>query len=122
SAFSWFYQGVNSYEPNQDALDIIRKNKDNFLILAFMGTWDKTSREKIPELYRTLLSASYPINKIQLFGLDEDLHSYEGADMNYEINRVPTIIVYNKEGKRIGNLKSTSNTSIEQSLAALLQQ
>ncbi len=119
SSFHWFYQGINTYEPDQKNVNIIKEHKDEFSIVAIIGTWDDLSQKTISALYRTLIDAGYPIRSIKLYGVDEKLNALRD-DMDYDVEKIPTVIVYDKTGAKLGNL-DVESSSVEQSLANLVK-
>src|SRR5699024_2929538 len=102
SAFSWFYTGVNDYNPNQEWVKYIKYYRDSFSVVVFAGTWERNSQKLIPLFYRTMMAAGYPLSNIQIYGVDEQLHSLHSEAKKYKIEKLPTIIVLDKAGEELG--------------------
>ncbi len=120
SAFRWFYTGVNDYQPTKDWTDYIRYYRDSFSVVVFAGTWDVNSRELLPAFYRTMMSAGYPLDKIQLYGVDMQLHALNGEAEKYNITKLPTIIVLH-DNEELGRIEEVPVQSVEANIVAILQ-
>lgn len=114
---TWFYKGVNNYQPNDNMLNYIKTNRANFNMVVVMGTWDKTSREVIPALYKVMITGGSPDEQIIMFAADHHLQS--DAPVDYKVKKLPTIIVF-KEGKEEGRIVGTPKESVEADLSRIL--
>ncbi|MCW3462730.1 thioredoxin family protein [Chitinophaga nivalis] len=114
---TWFYKGVNNYQPNDNMLNYIKANRSGFNLVAVMGTWDETSQQVIPQLYKVMITAGSPEEQVILFGADQRLQTEAPTD--YKIKKVPTIIVF-KEGKEEGRIVGAPKESIEADLSRIL--
>ncbi|WP_161596877.1 thioredoxin family protein [Chitinophaga vietnamensis] len=115
--YSWFYKGVNSYEPNDNMLNYIKANRSNFSLVAIMGTWDETSRQVLPQLYKVMIMAGSPEDQVILFGADEKMQT--DAPTDYKVKKVPTIIVF-RDGKEEGRIVGAPKESVEADLSRIL--
>jgi thiol-disulfide isomerase/thioredoxin len=114
---TWFYKGVNDYQPNDNMLNYIKANRSNFNLVVVMGTWDETSRQVVPQLYKVMITGGSPEEQVVMFGTDQKLQS--DAPVDYKVKRVPTIIVF-KDGKEEGRIVGTPKESIEGDLSRIL--
>lgn len=121
SAFSWFYTGVNNYEPHEEWVDYIKYYRDSFDVVVFAGTWDTRSQQLLPVFYRIMMSASYPLDRIKLFGVDEQLHTLKEKATKYKVKKLPTIIIFDKAGEDLGRVEEMPINSVEANLVAILQ-
>ena len=117
TAFSWFYTGVNKYQPNDNMLNYIKANRERFSLIAVIGTWDAQSRELFPQLYKVMVLAGAPETQMLILGADE--HGDTGTPHDYKIKKMPTFIVM-KDGKEIGRIAQAVNESVEADLAKIL--
>ncbi|GAA0528663.1 thioredoxin family protein [Chitinophaga japonensis] len=115
--FSWFYTGVNKYQPNDNMLNYIKTNRDKFNVVALVGTWDEQSRLLFPQLYKVMVLAGSPETQMLIFGADEKLDT--GSPLEYKLKKVPTFIVL-KEGKEIGRITGNVDESVEADIAKIL--
>jgi len=113
---AWFYHGVNAYTPNDKMVDYIKSNRGKYNIIALIGTWDETSRQLLPKLYKTMILASSE-EQIMMWGADEKLQT--DAPTDYKLKKVPTFIIM-KDGKEEGRLVGDSKETIESEVARLL--
>lgn len=114
---TWFYKGVNSYQPNDNMLNYIKANRSNFNLVVVMGTWDETSREVVPALYKVMITGGSPEDQILMFAADQKLQT--DAPVDYKVKRLPTIIVL-KDGKEEGRITGTPKESVEADLSRIL--
>lgn len=103
TSFHWYADNQKNYKPNVDALEGLKKQKDSITLLAFMGTWCSDSHVIIPKFYSLLDSASFPLERVSLIGVDRKKTTYSNLTSALNIKNVPTIIVM-KNGKEIGRV------------------
>lgn len=120
SAFNWFYTGVNKYQPNKEWTKYIQYYRDSFSVVVFASTWDVNSKQLLPSFYRTMMGAGFPLNKIQLYGVDHDLHTLGDEAAKYNIKKLPTIIVLH-QGEELGRIEAVPVQSVEANIVAILQ-
>jgi hypothetical protein len=120
SAFMWFFTGVNRYRPDTEWTKYISFYRDSFDIVAFAGTWCPDTKRLLPQFYRVMMASSYPMNRIKLYGLDEQKHGLGDVAQQYDIDKVPTIILLH-QGKEIGRIEENVHRSIEADMVSILQ-
>lgn len=120
SAFSWFYSGINKYEPNQEWTRYIQYYRDSFSVVVFAGTWETNTKNLLPALYRTLMAAGYPLNTVTLYGVDQQMHALNGEAEKYRVRKLPTIVILH-EGQELGRIEAVPVQSVEANLVAILQ-
>jgi hypothetical protein len=120
SAFMWFFTGVNRYRPDSAWIKYISFYRDSFDVVAFVGTWCPDSKRMLPEFYRVMMASSYPMNHIQLYGLDRHLKGEGGAEETYHVDKVPSFILLH-DGKEIGRITDHVNRSMEADMVSILQ-
>jgi hypothetical protein len=117
STTTWFYKGVNSYQPNDNMLNYIKTNRSNFNVVVVMGTWDKTSQEVVPALYKVMITGGSPDEQVVMYAADRKMET--GAPVDYKVKKLPTIIVF-KEGKEEGRIVGEPKESVEGDLSRIL--
>ncbi|MFY0252760.1 thioredoxin domain-containing protein [Chitinophaga sp. 30R24] len=117
TATTWFYKGVNNYQPNDNMLNYIKTNRSNFNMVVVMGTWDEASREVVPALYKIMITGGSPDEQIVMFAADQHLQT--DAPVDYKVKKLPTIIVF-REGKEEGRIVGTPKESVEADLSRIL--
>lgn len=114
---TWFYKGVNNYQPNDNMLNYIKANRSSFNLVVVMGTWDDVSREVVPALYKVMITGGSPEEQIVMFAADKKLQTDSPVD--YKVKKLPTIIVM-RDGKEEGRIVGTPKESIEGDLSRIL--
>ena len=117
SSTTWFYKGVNSYQPNDNMLNYIKTNRSNFNVVVVMGTWDKTSQEVVPALYKVMITGGSPDEQVVKYAADKKLET--DAPVDYKVKKLPTIIVF-KDGKEEGRIVGAPKESVEGDLSRIL--
>lgn len=120
TAFRWFYQGVNRYQPNAEWLKYISYYRDSFNVVAFVGTWCPDTKNLLPEFYRVMIGSSYPISTMTVYGLDEQLHGTGGEAKLFHVKKVPTFIFLHN-GQEIGRIGDHVQRSMEADIVSILQ-
>lgn len=120
SAFLWFFTGVNRYRPDTAWTKYISFYRDSFDVVVFAGTWCPDTKRLLPQFYRVMMSSSYPVNRIKLYGLDHQLHGLGEAAQQYDIDDVPTFI-FLRQGKEIGRINDRLQRTMEQDIVSILQ-
>lgn len=117
--FSWLQKGIDDYKPDTASIGLLHARLPRYTLIVFMGTWCDDSQNLIPKLYRVLRSAGYPIDRVQLFGVDRAKTTTGVEHRLYRITKVPTIIL-TSQSVEVGRITETVKVSIEQDLVNLL--
>lgn len=116
-----FNESVSNYKPKSSFIKALRKNLGQYELKVFLGTWCPDSHVVLPELYKILLLAAYPADRLSLIALDRDKHANANKETAYKIVWVPTIIVL-KDGKEIGRITEMPQKSVEKDLLKIISQ
>ena len=114
---TWFYKGVNDYQPNENMLNYIKSNRSNFNMVVVMSTWDDASKNIVPALYKVMITGGSPEEQIVMFAADQKMQT--DAPVDYKVKKLPTIIVF-KDGKEEGRIVGTPKESVEADLCRIL--
>lgn len=120
--FKWFEKGVYNYEPDIAAMAYLKSHLKDYEMVTVIGTWCEDSHELIPKLYRVLKDANYPIKqRHSLYALDLSKKGLNKEEEKYDIESVPTIILY-KDGEEAGRIvESIVADTIEEDLQAIIE-
>lgn len=121
SSFRWFYNGVNNYKPDPAWTKYISYYRDSFDVVVFAGTWCNDSKRLLPQFYRVMLASSYPLNKVQLYGVDYKLRALGNESAQYGITKTPTFIFLDKNGKEIGRITDHVRRGMDADIVSVLQ-
>jgi len=113
---SWFAPRYESYTPDAEAIESLKKLKGDITIRGYMGTWCGDSKRETPKLYRILSEIGYDMDKLTLIVVDRTKRKPEDLVDGYNIFRVPTFIFY-RDGEEIGRfVERDRNMSLEQAM------
>lgn len=110
----WFNENYK-YEPDLQILDSLKRALESKSMVVFMGTWCKDSQLQVPVLLNVLDKIEYDTSTIPLYTLSEDKDTPNGIEKEYEIEYVPTIIVF-ENGEEMGRIVEYPLISIEKDL------
>ena len=120
SSFTWFAQNQQGYTPDQNALQLLKANRDSVNILAFGGTWCGDTKYILPKFFVLADAAGLSQEHITLLGVDHDKKTIQHLSEAFGITNVPTIIVM-KNGKEVGRVVEYGHTGLfDKDLAEIL--
>lgn len=118
----WYTTEYQEYQTDKKSISELKKQKiGTYHIIAVLGTWCDDSHRELPRLLKILDEAGYPENKLQLLAVNRKRESPTGEEGLYNIQKVPTFIVF-KYGKEIGRiLEAPKSGWIERDLLEILK-
>jgi thiol-disulfide isomerase/thioredoxin len=120
SSFTWFAQNQQGYTPDQNALQLLRANRDSVNIVAFGGTWCGDTKFILPKFFLLADAAGLSQDHVTLLGVDHDKKTIQHLSEAFGIINVPTIIVM-KNGKELGRVVEYGHTGLfDKDLAEIL--
>jgi len=120
SGFKWLGRGESSYTPDLGAITFLRNELPAYSLVAVMGTWCDDSHSLIPRLAKTLAAAQFPQQQFKMIGVDRSKQIEGPEGKLYDVNRVPTIIVY-KGSEEVGRITESVQKNIESDLAEIIR-
>lgn len=99
--FPWMYESFEEYKPEPAKVMELKKLLESVSIKVFMGTWCEDSQREIPQLYKILHTANFPMSDLTMVAVSHDKDTPNKLEEGYNIAYVPTIILM-KDGKEIG--------------------
>ena len=117
--FYEFYQKeYDKYNPDMGTLKEILPNLENSSIRIILGTWCIDSKQQIPRFFKILNMINYPVENIEMIAVDHNLEAADVKDVaeTYNLERIPTFIIYNQEGEEIGRIEESPETTLEKDL------
>lgn len=117
--FNWS-ETLAAYEPDAASIAILKEKLKGYQLLVFLGTWCEDSHRLVPQLYKVLQAAEYPLDQVRIEALDREKKGKENREQAYEVQFVPTILVF-KDGVAIGRITEMVQDSVEQDLANMLR-
>ncbi len=117
----WYFDNFYAAHPNDAVLSKIKGLLQDKKITVVMGTWCSDSKMWVPYFYRMLELMNYDPEKVTLIAVNKDKKA-EGVDLSkYKIERIPTFIIYDKDGKELGRIVESPRYSIEKDLLEILE-
>ena len=110
--FEEYYQ---IYEPDKDVLAQLRQYHEGVEILIVLGTWCSDSQEQVPKFFKILDKIRFDRKNVQMICVDSNKEAGLVDIVNYNIQKVPTFIVYRK-GREIGRIIETPYSTLEKDL------
>lgn len=110
--FDEYYQ---IYEPDKSVLDQLKLKKEGVEILIILGTWCSDSQEQVPKFFKILDKINFNRKHVQMICVSRDKEAGLIETVNYNIQKVPTFIVYRK-GREIGRIIETPYITLEKDL------
>lgn len=118
-SFTWLSTN-GAYTPDPVTTDYLKENLKDYSLVVVMGTWCEDSQYLVPKLYTTLVQSFFPMSQLTIYGVDRTKDGLHGEKAQFNIEKVPTIIVY-KDGKEKGRIIELVAKSIEEDLAAIIR-
>ena len=118
--YPWFPSGMENYAPSDSIIKLISPKLKDIEITIFMGTWCSDTQLNLPQFYKVLKIAKYPLQKIELIGVDRDKISTTNQETKYGISAIPVFII-KKKGVEIGRITESFQNSPELDLFELLK-
>lgn len=111
-----FKSSFESYQPDVSIMKCINdKLDDNYSFKVFIGTWCSDSQLQLPNFYKVLSESKISLDSIQFYALDLDKKGANKEEEQFDIQRVPTIIMY-KENKEVSRIIEVPSTTFEQDI------
>jgi hypothetical protein len=118
-SFTWYQKGIDKYKPAEDAMEFLQSNLPQYDIVVFMGTWCDDSHTIIPKLMRVLRDLDYK-GKLTIYGVPRDKTSRGGETQQFNISRVPAIILM-KDGKEKGRITENVLMTVEDDMEKIIR-
>jgi thiol-disulfide isomerase/thioredoxin len=120
SAFTWYAENQKGYTPDQNALQLLRANRDSINIVAFGGTWCGDTKYILPKFFALADAAGLSPDRVTLLGVDRSKKTIQHLTEAFGITNVPTLIVM-KNGKEVGRVVEYGRTGLfDKDLAEIL--
>jgi thiol-disulfide isomerase/thioredoxin len=109
-----------AYQPNKQILKKIKPNLFLYKFEVYIGSWCQDSQREVPRFLKIMDEINIPKNKISMYALNRKKESFYGEQVQKNIQKVPTFIVY-RGGIEIGRIVEAPAKSIEISLYEIIK-
>lgn len=110
----------DSFKGKSENLEQLQKGLEAVSIKAFIGTWCDDSQYYFPLLIQLLRQASFPIEQIEIYGLDKNKNYLDGAVAPEAVKFVPTLVFY-RDNMEIGRFEETPKEGILEDLLKIVK-
>ena len=114
----WFKTRYDNYTPDDSIVNLLARSDKNIFIQVFAGSWCGDTHKLLPRYFKTADMAE--IKNHQVYFVDRQKKSPDGLEKNYNIEFVPTFIVF-KDGSEIGRIVESTEKSIEADLWEIIK-
>jgi len=111
-------QEYDAYSPDEAAVAKLRTATGRYRIVAVLGSWCSDSRREVPRLEKILHDLGPGHFQAELFAVDRTLRVTDpsfppGLLPGNRAERVPTIVVLDRDGQELGRIVETAELPIE---------
>lgn len=108
--FTWYAESQKIYPtPNADAVNALKRHKDDLYFIIFGGTWCEDTHFVLPKFFKIQEAADFPEDHMAIFALDRYKKMPIPIAEAMSVMNVPTIIVM-KNGKELGRVVEYGKT------------
>jgi len=116
----WFVPGYDQYQYDEAVIrKLLDMEKQDVSIMIVMGTWCPDSRREVPRFMKILNAINFPLNRVQLLGVDNAKIAPVDNYNSLVIQRVPTFIFFVKNVEA-GRIIENPSASLEQDMLNIL--
>ncbi|PSK93987.1 thioredoxin family protein [Taibaiella chishuiensis] len=112
-------ENAAAYKPDAAVTAALKEKLGAYRLTLFLGTWCEDSHYLVPQLYKVLEAAGYPLNTITLYAVDRAKKARNHEEETYAITNVPTLIV-SQGDKETGRITESVHKSVEQDLLDII--
>ncbi len=121
SEAGWESYSADDFQPSEtkirDISELSKKSKPMFLV--FGGSWCPDTEMQLPMIFKILQLASIPADDVHLYGVDRQKTEPTGAAAQYNIRKVPTLIVLTRQAEA-GKIEEFPETTWEDDILKIL--
>ena len=115
----WYSTTHKNYQPKETQVESLRSLLSDITFRVFMGTWCEDSQMQVPAFIKILETAGYNLSSIKMIAVDRDKIEPKQNLRGFNIEYVPTIIVY-KGGEEFGRIVEHPVKTLEEDLVDLI--
>jgi len=108
-----------SYTPDPATIAELKKLIKKEKIKIVFGTWCGDSKVNVPHFFKILDDLDFKEKNVEIIAVDGHKKAEDGLLNGLDITRVPTFIVFDKQGKELGRITEGPNTTLEGDLLAI---
>jgi hypothetical protein len=117
--YNLWYEAEYQYSPDEQVINDIINLQSDFKITIVLGTWCSDSQTQVPRFLKILDEINYNTDGFLLIGVDRQKKVDNFDIEKYNIEKVPTFIIY-RENVEIGRIIETPTKTLEEDLFDIL--
>lgn len=121
---SWFEKNYTSHQIDSQSVETIKPLLKKKKIDLFLGTWCGDSKWEVPRMLKILEAAGFDTSQLAIICVSNEIDLYkkspQGEEIGKNIQRVPTLIIYDKN-KEIGRIIESPVVTLEKDLLSILR-
>jgi thiol-disulfide isomerase/thioredoxin len=117
--FPWYKLTYQTYQPDIESIEKLKKTAPGHTFLIFAGTWCKDTKRELPRFFKVADAAAIPKEDIRLIFLDRNKKAKDNSAEENKITHIPTFILL-LDGKEKGRIVEETKQSMEKDLLDLL--
>jgi thiol-disulfide isomerase/thioredoxin len=116
---TWFTPTFNEYTPEKTVVDNLKSLVDGIAIRIVLGTWCSDSRREVPRFIKILNEIDFPVERLEIIGVNRQKVAPEVGIMEGYVDYVPTFIIFQNDVE-IGRIIELPNKTLEEDLLEIL--
>ena len=116
----WYSSEYEQYNVNTEVLASAKPELKSITIKVVLATWCKDSKREVPRFIKILNALNFPLEKLEIIGVDRKKVCPEAGVEAGFVDFVPTFFFY-RNGIEIGRIVEHPNETLESDLIKLLQ-
>jgi Thioredoxin len=111
------------YKPDVEITKKIIEKIDGkeFKIKIVLGTWCMDSKIWVPRFFKLMDEAGIKDERIEMIALNSNKYTFITDVSKMDIEKVPTFIVYNSEGKELGRITEKPEKELEKDFLKIIK-
>ena len=119
SPYNQWYNTEYQYTPNEQIIENIKNLHSDFQITIILGTWCSDSQTQVPRFLKIIDEINFDSSNFLLIGVDRQ-KKVDNLDIEkYNIEKVPTFIIY-RNNVEIGRIIESPIKTLEEDLFDIL--
>lgn len=116
----WYTTEYEQYNVQTEVLASAKPDLKGITIKFVLATWCKDSKREVPRFIKILNTLEFPLEKMEIIGVDRKKVCPEAGVEAGFVDYVPTFFVY-RNGIEIGRIVEHPTESLESDLLKILQ-
>jgi len=119
--FGVYYKSeYERYKPAESYIDKLKDKMAGVDIVLIFGEWCGDSKVQVPHFMKVIDKAGLPTVNLKIFGVNRDKKAVIMDLSKYNVERVPTFIIY-QDGVELGRIVETPKKTMERDLWSIVK-